>query len=111
MDTAPATSAATVMTVRELADAGRLPEARVACLGLLKEHSASAEVYTLLGIIHMAEGDTDCAAEAFRKALYLDPHQSEALSHMIVICDTRGDTTQSAALRKRLARVSGESNP
>jgi chemotaxis protein methyltransferase WspC len=110
-DTTPTTSAVTATTVRELADAGRLPEARAACLGLLKEHSVSAEVYALLGIIHTAEGDTDCATEAFRKALYLDPHQPEALSHMIVICDTRGDTTQSAVLRKRLARVTGEGNP
>ena len=104
---APVGSRVTVGTVRALADADRLPEAHVACARLLEEQPSSAEAYVLLGIIHQAEGHMDRAFEAFRKALYLEPDQPEALSHMIVLCDRRGDAAQARALRKRLARANG----
>ena len=99
---------ASLEAARELANAGRLAEARAACERSIQEHADSAAAYTLLGVIHQAEGHTAEAIEAFRRALYLAPDQPEALSHMIVICDTRGDATQAAALRRRLARTARE---
>jgi chemotaxis protein methyltransferase WspC len=104
----PVGSRVTAAAVRALADAGRLTEARAACARLLEEQPSTAEVYSLLGIIHQAEGQMDRAVEAFRKALYLEPDYPEALSHMIVLCDRRGDAAQARALRKRLERANGE---
>lgn len=96
---------------RELADSGRLVEAREACEKLLTGLAGSAGVYSLLGIIAQADGRTADAAEAFRRALYLDPDHAEALSHMIVVCERRGDAAQAAVLRRRLARLNAGEQP
>jgi chemotaxis protein methyltransferase WspC len=106
----PVAATATLGTARELADAGRLAEARAACERLIAGNADDADAYALLGSVRLAEGSPADAAEAFRKALYLDPNHAEAIGHMIVICDTRGDMARAAALRKRLARLTaGES--
>lgn len=65
---------------RELADAGRLAEARAACERALAA-GPSADGYALLGAVHLAAGRPDAAAEAFRKALYLDPDHPDARAH------------------------------
>jgi chemotaxis protein methyltransferase WspC len=59
----------------------------------------------LLGVIHQAEGRVSEAAKAFRKALYLSPDHLESLTHMIVLCNARGDTAQAAVLQKRAMRL------
>ncbi|MCU0702523.1 MAG: hypothetical protein MUF18_00840 [Fimbriiglobus sp.] len=92
-------------TARTLADAGRLAEARVACERAIAAQPAAADGYALLGAIHHAQGNTIDAGEAFRKALYLDPDHTEAISHLAVLADRRGDTIQASALRRRLTRL------
>jgi chemotaxis protein methyltransferase WspC len=104
----PAAQPHSVEAARELADMGRLAAARDICERLLAQSSGDPNVHTLLGVIHLAEGRAADAAEEFRKALYLDPNNPDALSHMIVICDHKGDTVQAAALRKRLVRAMRE---
>jgi chemotaxis protein methyltransferase WspC len=95
-------------TARDLADAGQLAAARAVCERLLARTPGDPNLHSLTGIVALAEGRTASAAESFRKALYLDPNHSDALEHMIVICDGRGDSAQAAVLRKRLARVRRE---
>jgi chemotaxis protein methyltransferase WspC len=104
----PIAPVATLEAARKLADAGRLVEARAACERLLVGSAYDPNVYSLLGIVRLAQGAPADAAEAFRKALYLDPNHTEAIGHMIVICDMRRDPAQAAALRKRLARLTAE---
>lgn len=89
---------------RELADSGQLDAARAVCEAALVS-SPSAGLFSLLGVVHLATGQRDEAADAFRKALYLDPDHAEAITHMIVLCEQRGDPGQAAALRHRLARL------
>jgi chemotaxis protein methyltransferase WspC len=108
----PATPAPTppespLAAARRLADAGRLPEALAACEVAIRV-GPTPEGYTLQGVLHLAEGRIDAAAEAFRKALYLDPGHVEAIAQMIVLSDRKGDPTQSSILRRRLARIAGE---
>lgn len=86
---------------RRLADAGDLAAARITC----ESAPPSAGRFSLLGVIHLAAGRTDDATDAFRKALYLDPDEPEALNHMIVLCEQRGDPSQAAGLRRRLDRL------
>ncbi len=93
---------------RTLANAGRLAEARVACEELIRSQVELPEAYALLGVIHQAEGHASEAVEAFRRTLYLAPNHLEALTHMIVLCKTRGDASQAAALQKRLKRLAAE---
>jgi Flp pilus assembly protein TadD len=69
---------------------------------------ASAVAYTLLGVIQQADGKRDAAAEAFRRALYIDPEHAEAISHMIVICERKGQASQAEAFRRRLAKLQRE---
>lgn len=105
LDLPPVTDALTV--ARGLADAGRLDDAVAACERAARGR-ATAEGFSLLGIIELARGQAEAAAVAFRKALYLDPDHPEALSHMIVLCERRGDTARADSLRRRLARVERE---
>lgn len=93
---------------RALANAGQLSEARAACEELIRARAVLPDAYSLLGVINHAEGRVSEATEAFRKALYLAPNHIEALTHMIVNCNARGETSQATALQKRLKRLAGE---
>lgn len=101
----PVLATATLEMARELADAGRLGEARAACARLIDRNVADPDIYSLLGVVRLAQGAPEDAAVAFRKALYLDPNHAEAIGHMIVICIGRGDAAQAISLRRRLARL------
>ena len=90
---------------RRLADAGHLTEARKACEQACADNPGSADGYALLGAILQAEGNATAAGNAFRKALYLAPDHPDALSHLVVLAERRGDADQAAALRRRLARL------
>jgi chemotaxis protein methyltransferase WspC len=90
---------------RRFADAGRLEEA----LAEAAKAAPSADVFSLVGVIQQARGDRASAADAFRKALYLDPWHREALTHSMLIADQQGDAGKAAVLRERLARTRGES--
>jgi chemotaxis protein methyltransferase WspC len=96
---------------RRLADAGRLDEALAECQSHLRAAGASAEAYSLLGVIQQARGDTGAAAAAFRKALYLAPDHREALTHAMLLAAQRGDVGQAAALRERLKRIDPGGEP
>jgi chemotaxis protein methyltransferase WspC len=90
---------------RLLANSGNLSKARLLCEDLLQTRRLDPELHSLLGVLHQAEGRTSEAVEAFRRALYLDPNLVEALTHMIVLSDSRGDASQAANLQKRLQRL------
>jgi chemotaxis protein methyltransferase WspC len=92
---------------RRLADAGKLDAARTTC----ESAPSSAGRFSLLGVIHLAAGRRDDATDAFRKALYLDPDDTESLTHMIALCEERGDPGQVAGLRRRLDRLTKGSSP
>lgn len=92
---------------RELADAGKLDAAIAAYEHAALTHT-SADGFSLLGIIELARGRSEAASRAFRKALYLEPDHPEALSHMILLCEQRGESARADALRRRLARVERE---
>jgi chemotaxis protein methyltransferase WspC len=93
---------------RSLANAGRLSEARVACEELVRSRGELPDAYSLLGVIHLAEGRLSEAVEVFRKALYLAPNHLEALTHLIILCNARGDSPQATLLQKRLNRLAEE---
>jgi chemotaxis protein methyltransferase CheR len=58
---------------RELADRGRLAEARVLCEAALSRDRLNAETYVLFATIRQEEGDVPAAVHALRRALYLAP--------------------------------------
>ncbi|MGO4258984.1 CheR family methyltransferase [Lysobacter sp. TAB13] len=87
-----------------LADNGRFAEAATACEAYLQTHSASARALYLSGLIHGALGRDSAAEDHFRKVLYLEPCHEEALMHLALLLETRGDAAGGRVLRLRAQR-------
>jgi chemotaxis protein methyltransferase WspC len=90
---------------RELGDAGKFAEAVMLCEDLLARQGPTSETYYLLGVVRDAMGDLQRAAECYRKVLYLEPKHSEALLHLALLSDKKGDTIDAARLRERAKRA------
>jgi chemotaxis protein methyltransferase WspC len=91
--------------VRRLADAGHLEMATAMCEQLVARRQASAECFSLLGLISEASGDWTKAEQWFDKALYMNPQYEEALVHLTLILDRRGDHGRAAAMHERMRRI------
>lgn len=98
-------SAASLQQATELANAGKLPEARALCERLLAESGASPQAYRLLGTIQQASGDTASAIDCFNKSLYLDPTCYEALVHLALLHERRGELPAAENFRRRAERA------
>lgn len=90
--------------ISALADRGELDAATVACRQYLTAHSASADGWCLLGVLHDAGGHAADAHAAYRKAVYLDPGHEEALHHLAALLDSEGDAPGADRLRERARR-------
>lgn len=96
---------------RILADLGQYDEA-VALVRQAQQRSApSAELYTLLGMIHQARHDHAEAGRCFRQALYLEPDHKEAIVHLMLLYQLQGAAPRVAALRRHLERLSAADAP
>ena len=93
-----------------LADRGQLAEATSICERHLATHGASVEAYCLLGIVKQAAANAPSAMECFDKALYLDPSHYEALVHLALLHEQRGNRSRAEHLRRRAERVLAERN-
>jgi chemotaxis protein methyltransferase WspC len=91
-----------------LADEGHLDEAAVRCEALLKQDPCQAEAHYLLGVIREATGNTADAEKLFRKAVYLAPDHYEALTHLSVICERKGDRQGAQRFRDRATRTQSD---
>ncbi len=94
-----------VKKARSLADAGKLFEAAELCETRLKDDSKDTEAYCLLGLIRLALDDDAAAEQYFNKAVYLDPNHYEALVHLALMCEHRGDKESTFDLRQRAERA------
>lgn len=92
-------------SARQLGDAGQLQEALRVCKEHLQRVPDSAEGHFLLGVLHDALGEVDLAASCFRKVLYLDPNHQEALLHLALKQEARGDAPGAELLRARARRA------
>lgn len=102
----PAISGVTPLArARELGDVGKFAEAVTLCEDHLAQQGPTSEAYYLLGVVRDAMGDLQRASECYRKALYLEPRHSEALLHLALLSDKKGDTIDAARLRARARRV------
>jgi chemotaxis protein methyltransferase WspC len=107
VDTAPNL----LVMARRAADAGNLVAALASCLAQLDQGGASADLYSLMGVIHQARHDEDEAGACFRKALYLEPDHEEALTHLLLLHQQRGDESAAALIRRRLTRKTAGGSP
>jgi chemotaxis protein methyltransferase WspC len=68
-------------------------------------HGPSAQAYVLLGLIHQAAGNPAQAEHCFGRALYLQPDHYEALVHLALLLEHRGETAMATVLRQRAQRA------
>lgn len=90
---------------RHAADGGDLVGALKMCEAELADGRPSSDLYSLLGIIRQAMQEIDQAEKAFARALYLDPAHQEALTHLMILTEGRGDRAGAERLRQRLSRA------
>ena len=88
-----------------LADRGKLADAARLCQQKLAANPCSAQAYFLLGLISEAEGKPRDAEGHYNRALYLDSKHHEAMVHLALLLDGRGEKSGAAALRKRAERA------
>jgi chemotaxis protein methyltransferase WspC len=86
------------------ADVGAFDEAAGACEAHLRAHGPTAQALYLMGLIHGATGRRTRAEDYFRKALYLEPDHEEALMHLALLLETKGDVAGGRVLRMRAQR-------
>jgi chemotaxis protein methyltransferase WspC len=101
----PGADADLLRRARAQADAGHLAEALALCHRHLARAGPSADLFSLMGILHGAKRQQQEALLFFQKALYLKPDHEEALLHLSILHEERGERQQAAALRGRLARL------
>lgn len=90
---------------RQEADSGRLNDALNSCQEQLTRFGPSADLYSLMGVIHQARREKDQAVRCYRQALYLEREHPEALAHLMLLVQEQGDEAQAERLRRRLDRV------
>ena len=71
----------------------------------MRHERIDPQAYTLLGLIAHAAGQMTEAEGHFNWAVYLDPEQQEALIHLALLAESRGDQNKAAVLKKRVARL------
>jgi chemotaxis protein methyltransferase WspC len=93
----------TLKQARKLADRGRFDEALKMALAVCSDNS-TAECFTLLGAIYSALNSRKQAENAFRKALFLEPNYHEAIVHLALLLEKKGDQKNAELLRKRMKK-------
>ncbi|HEY9611646.1 CheR family methyltransferase [Allocoleopsis sp.] len=92
-------------SVRQLADQGQLSEAANLGETYLKQNTASVEAYVLLGQVYQAMELEQKAEQCFQKAIYLEPNHYDALVHLTLLKEQRGDVAKASVLRQRIQRL------
>ncbi len=86
---------------QQAANNGRLEEADALCGQILSLDPASTEAHYLRGVVLQAQGLLNEAQRSLEKALYLDPGHYQALLHMMLLSEQRGDQSAMANYRRR----------
>lgn len=97
-------SAGELETATRLANEGHLVEAARLCETHLEQRGPDAQAFYLLGLMRQAVGEPDEAEALLRKAIYLDPQHYEALTHLAVLLEQRGDLANAALMQQRASR-------
>jgi chemotaxis protein methyltransferase WspC len=98
-----------IAAVTRLADEGRLAEAVHVGEAALDGAEAGAELLALLGTTYAALSEEARAESCYRRALYLDPSHPDALLHLALLLEGRGDSAGASRLRTRARRGAGAS--
>lgn len=89
----------------QLADTGQTEAAIQHCQEYLKSNLTDVEAHTLLGTLHQTKAEYTQAEQSFRKALYLNPNHYEALMHLALLKEHRGDIAGAQILQQRIQKL------
>jgi tetratricopeptide (TPR) repeat protein len=105
----PAASAtkteAQLKEVQELLSQGKLGQAKLKILQILKRNPSSVDAYNLLGVICARQKDFPAALEAFQHALELDPNSFEVLFNLGQTYLRRHDNTRAEQTLNRALKL------
>jgi chemotaxis protein methyltransferase WspC len=91
--------------IATLADRGAYEKAAALCEDLLRLDPQNAQAYFWQSLICQAQARIEPAEEFLRKALYLNPRHYEALVHLALLLESRGDHPGGKLLRQRAQRA------
>lgn len=91
-------------TATRLANEGHLVEAAKLCETHLQQQGPDAQAFYLLALVREAVGESNESEALLRKALYLDPNHYEALTHLALILEQRGDLANATLMQQRAKR-------
>ena len=101
---AGAPMASLVSEIARLADTGHLAEAISLGESALRSENANAELLAIMGTTYTASNDDVRAEACYRRALYLEPSHADALLHLALMLERRGDRSGADRLRARARR-------
>ncbi len=104
-DAGPRPVSASLERATELANRGRLDDAKQVCERVIAEVGANPDAYCLLGIISNAAGRRDEAIASFNKSLYLNQNHHDSLVHLALLHEQRGEPSMAANFRRRAERA------
>ena len=107
---APADDTDLLPEAGRLADEGDLSGALARCRAYLERTPTDPRAHFLAGMIHQTLGDETRAETHFERAVYLDPTHREALHHLAMAAERRGDRSRAERLRTRARRVREREN-
>ena len=106
----PVSAGPIVADISRLAGAGRLADAIRIGESAMAAFDSDAELLAIMGTTYAAFDDAERAETCYRRALYVDPSHTEALLHLALLLDARGDSRAGDRLRARARRqLAGES--
>jgi chemotaxis protein methyltransferase WspC len=94
-----------IKEIARLADAGRLADAITLGESALNGRDANADLLALMGTTYDAMREAARAEACYRRALYLDPSHADALLHLALLMERRGDAASATRLRVRARRT------
>jgi chemotaxis protein methyltransferase WspC len=91
--------------VARLADEGRLAEALSVGESALRDGNVTAALLSLMGTTHAALPDLESAESCYRRALFLEPDNEDALLHLALLLEQRGEIALASRYRTRAKRA------
>jgi len=102
---AEATTAELLVAARQAADRGDSNTAERCCQDYLNTNALDPDAHCLLALLKAAINDFAAAEQALRRCLYLCPDHTEALNHLALLYERRGDTAGAKRMRGHAAKA------
>jgi chemotaxis protein methyltransferase WspC len=102
-----ADAASQVREISRLANEGMFSSAIAVGERAMRDGAPTAELFALMGTTYAAVPDLASAEKCYRRALFLDPKNEEALLHLSLLLEQRGEKTLARRFRSRAQRFFG----